>query len=297
MLELTGPMAVPGYSLILTSQNFISVVVQNGLAALTDVNVAHVYKAILAAVAGPLLQRIVALQPGQWPALISALNDMASSRHLQAYFNNGAVEKTMDQYGWSGVQETNPTNDYMMEVESNLGGTKANYFVTRHYTVELTRSGGNLHHKVVVDILDNMPYSYVPNEFYRAYIRLYVSDKTTATYTDLVAPRYANPPPPAGTRMIDGWMNIHGYGHHRLVRFEWDTPWQPTGRGQEQIYWQKQPGTANDGVDVTYSDGNGHTYKVSGDLGQDRVITVGPSAVTLTHGQNGTAQLPSLSLG
>jgi len=36
---------------------------------------------------------------------------------------------------------------------------------------------------------------------------------------------------------------------------------------------------------------------VSGDLSQDRVITLAPTAVTLTQGQIGTAQLPNLSLG
>jgi Protein of unknown function (DUF4012) len=297
MLELTGPIQVPGFGITLTSQNFVPTVVQNGLTALTDVNVAHIYKAILAAVAGPLLQRIVTLQPSQWPALIGALNGLAASRNLQTYFNNADVEKTIDQYGWSGVQKTTAAPDYMMEVESNLGGTKANYFVTRHYTVELTRNGGTLHHKVTVDIYDNMPYSYVPTEYYRAYIRLYISDKASSGSVNLVPPKYPNPPPPAGTRMLDGWMNIHGYGHDRLVVFEWDTPWQANGRGQEQIYWQKQPGTNPDKVDITWNDGNGHIYKVSGDLGQDRVITLAPTAVTLLQGQIGTAQLPSLSLG
>lgn len=297
LLELTGPIGVPGFNITLTSQNFIDVVVQNGLNALTDVNVAHIYKAILAAVAGPLLQRIVSLQPGQWPSLIGALNDLAGSRHLQAYFNNGEVQKTIDQFGWSGVQKTAAARDYMMELESNLGGTKANYFVTRHYIVELTRRGAQLQHKVMVDILDDMPYFYRPGEYYRAYIRLYISDTATVTYTDLAPPRYANPAPPAGTRMIDGWMLIHGYGHNRVVIFEWYTPWQPNGRGEEQMYWQKQPGTINDKVDVVWNDGNGHVFKVSGDLGQDRIITMAPSAVLLTQGQVGTAQLPSLSLG
>jgi hypothetical protein len=297
ILQLTGPIDVPGYRITLTSDNFISTVVAYDIQSSTDLASAEIHKAILAAIAGPLLQRIVTLQPSQWPALLGALNDLAASRHLQTFFNNGDVEKTIDQYGWSGVQRPAAAPDYMMEVEANLGGTKANYFVTRNYTVELTRKGGTLHHKVTVDIWDDMPYEFRPGEYYRAYLRLYVSDKATNLSNDLVRPRYANPPAPAGTRMTDGWISIHGYHHDRLVTFEWDTPWQPNGRGQEQIYWQKQPGTLNDKVNVIWHDGNGHTYKVNGDLGQDRVITLAPSAVTLVQGQVGTAQLPSLSLG
>jgi Protein of unknown function (DUF4012) len=297
LLALTGPIGVPGYGITLTADTLVPLIVQYDLAAFTDPHANVVHKAILAAVAGPLLQRIATLPSGYWPALVGALNALAASRNLQAYFNNGDVEKAIGQYGWSGVQKTTGASDYMMEVESNFGATKANYFVARHYTVELTRSGGTLHHKVTVDIYDNMPYSYRPYEYYQAYIRLYVSDKATSTSNNLVPPRYANPPPPAGTRMLDGWMNIHGYGHDKSVVFEWDTPWQANGRGQEQIYWQKQPGTTNDKVDVIWNDGNGHTYKVSGDLGQDRVITLAPTAVSLLQGQIGTAQLPTLSLG
>ena len=297
MLGLTGPIAVPGYGITLTADNLVSLVVQNDINALTDPRANAIHKAILAAVAGPLLQRIVTLQTGYWPTLLSALNDLAASRHLQAYFNNADVEKAIDQYGWSGTLKTTTAPDFMMEVEANLGSTKANYFVTRHYAVELTRTGGTLHHTVTVDIYDNMPYDYRPYEYYKAYIRMYVNAKSSSYSSNLVPPRYANPAPPAGTQVLDGWMNIHGYGHDRLVVFQWDTPWQANGRGQEQIYWQKQPGTTNDKVDVTWNDGNGHTYKVSGDLSQDRVITLAPTAVTMVQGQIGTAQLPNLSLG
>lgn len=296
MLEVTGPLDVPGYRLTLNADNFVRTVVTYDVAASTSPTALAIHKAILTAAAGPLLQRIVTLQPSGWPALISALNDLAASRNLQTYFNNSDVEKTVAQYGWSGAQKAASASDYLMEVESNLGGTKANYFVTRHYTVELTRNGSSLHHKVTVDITDNMPYADRPGEYYRAYIRLYISGTATNGSDNLVPPLYANPPPPAGTKMLDGWMLIHGYGHDKVVVFEWDTPWHPNGRGQEQIYFQKQPGTTNDKIDVTWHDGNGHTYSATGDLGQDRIITLAPSAVTILQGQIGTAQLPVLAL-
>lgn len=296
MLSVTGPIAVPGHNLTLSGPNFVSTAVQYDIASLKDPAAAAIHKAILSAVAGPLLQRIVALQPSQWPALISALNTLAASRDLQVYFNNGDVEKTMTQYGWSGVLNTARSADYMMEIEANLGGTKANYFVTRHYTVELTRIGSVIHHKVTIDIWDDMPYDYVPNEYYQAYIRMVTAGDADSMSDDLSHPQHQTPAP-SGAQVLDGWIRIHGYHHDRVITFNWNTPWHPNGRGVEQIYWQKQPGTQADKVDVVWNDGNGHTYKVSGDLGQDRVITLAPNGVSLTEGQVGTAQLPSLSLG
>ena len=297
MLEVTGPISVPGFNVTLTSDNFVSTLLNYDVNTLLDPHASAVHKAILGAVAGPLLQRIVDLQPSQWSSLLNALNDVAAGRHLQSYFNNGDVESAMTDFGWSAALRPTATADYMMEVESNLGGTKANAFVTRSYTVTISRNGATLHHVVSVDIKDDMPYFYRPNEFYRAYVRMYISGKASNVSDDLVRPRYPNPAPPAGTQVLDGWMSIHGYGHDRLVTFQWDTSWQPNGRGVEQIYWQKQPGTQADRIDVTWIDGNGHTYKLSGDLGQDRVITLAPSGLTLAAGQVGTAQLPSLSLG
>ena len=293
MLALTGPLPVPGYGITLTSTNFVPLVVQSDLVA-TDPS----HKAMLYAVAGPLMQRISTLPPSQWPALLSTLNDLAAARHLQAYFNNGDVEKTLTQFGWTGT--LNPTNapDYTMEVEANLGGTKANYFVVRHFTVELTRNGNYLHHRVTIDITDNMPYAYRPKEYYSAYIRLYVSGDAINAGDNLRRAKYPNPPPPPGTMMIDGWVPIfHGYGHSAQAVFDYDTPWIADGRGEGSVYLQKQPGTLADAVTVIWHDGSGHSYTVNGDLGQDRVISFSSRGVSIVAGQAAQAKLPSLSLG
>jgi hypothetical protein len=204
----------------------------------------------------------------------------------------------MDRFGWSGALNPLGARDYLMEVESNLGGTKANYFVTRHFTLELTRNGSALHHKVTIDLTDDMPFQYRPAEYYSAYLRLYVSGSASALRHNLRPARYANPSPPAGLGMIDGWVPLfHGYGHSAQAVFEYDTPWVGDGRGLARIYWQKQPGTLDDKVDVRWNDGGGHTFTTNGNLGGDRVIVLSTTGVAIIQGQAGQAKLPSLSLG
>ena len=292
MLELTGPLPVPGYGITLTATNFVNLVVQYDLVA--DPR----HKAILSATAGTLMNRVATLPAAQWPALIGALNDLSSARHLQAYFNNATVEKQLTQFGWSGTINPTSERDYMMEIESNLGGTKANYFLVRHFTVELTRNGSLLHHKVTIDLTDNMPFDYRPGEYYSAYLRLYVSPNASSAGDNLRRAKYTNPAPPTGTAMIDGWVpTFHGYGHSAEAVFSYDTPWIADGRGEGQIYWQKEPGTLADVVTVKWNDGSGHTYTVKGDLGQDRVIHFSSRGVTFAAGQPAQAKLPSLSLG
>ncbi len=184
-----------------------------------------------------------------------------------------------------------------MEVEANLGSTKANYYVVRRYTVTLTRNGGTLHHKVVVDLVNNTPYFVRPFDFYRAYVSLYVSDKATGVSNNLRAITFSSPAPPAGTRRLEGWMSIPGYGNTGQAVFQYDTPWPPAGAAAPQIYWQNQPGTIDDKVKIVWNDGAGHSFTASGTLGRDNVLTLGPNGVTMTPGQAGQAQLPSLGLG
>lgn len=305
VLEVTGPIQVPGFNVTLTADNFVQTVVRYDLDATAgDRRADAIHKAILFATAGPLFQRVVTLQPAQWPALVGALNDLAASRHLQVYFNNPDVEKTISQYGWAGDMKNLPTADYVMDLEANLGGTKANYYVARHFTLELTHDRTNLHHRLSVELTNNTPYIYRGTDNYSVYARLLISGNTTAATNNLlhgppgfIGRTLPGPPPPPGLQQSEGWMNVKGYGNHITLVFDWDTPWQPNHRGEEQIYWQKQPGTTVDKVDVIWKNGDGPTHRTTGDLGQDRVITVAPKGVTLTQGQLGTFQLPSLSLG
>jgi hypothetical protein len=97
---------------------------------------------------------------------------------------------------------------------------------------------------------------------------------------------------------MDGWLpDIECCGGKGQATFEFDTPWPVGVEGGNQIYWQKQPGVINDAVDIVWNDGTGHTFRVSGNLNQDRVITLMPTGVTIAAGQPAQAALPSLSLG
>jgi hypothetical protein len=292
MLELTGPLAVPGYAVTVDSNNFVALAIQIDLAADPTI-----HKAVLSAIAGPLMARVSSLPPAQWPALITALNSLATEHHLQVYFSNDIAEKEMRRVGWSG--QVNPTSaaDFLMEVESNYSGDKANYYISRHYTVLLTRDGGVLHYKVIVDLVNGAP----SGSFVRTYddvnIRLYLGDRVSATSDNLRPVTYSDPSPPTGTLLLDGWLSrIQCCGASGQAVFKYDTPWSAT-RGFDKIYWQKQPGTLDDKIDVTWNDGNGHVFQVSGSLDQDQVITLSSTGVRLAAGQPAQAKLPSLTLG
>lgn len=285
MLEFTGPLVIPGHGLLVDAGNFVPLVTR------LDYTSDPAHKAILSALAGPLMERVSALPPDRWPALIAAFNGLAAERHLQAYFTNSSVENEIERVGWSGSLNLNGFQDYMYEVESNYG-SKANYYLGRSYVVALTRSGGVLHHKVTVEYVNNTPYGSYPRTYYHADVRLYVSDTASSMATNLTPVKYANPAPPSGTLLLDGWLLVQCCGNRGQAVFEYDTPWPTTEKGSHQIYWQKQPGTLNDAISVTWSG-----ITVTGDLAQDRVITLMRQGVTLAAGQPAQATLPTLNLG
>lgn len=291
MLKLTGPMKVPGFGTTVTATNFIPQIVNAEIAGLS-------HKAILAAIAGPLMARVSTLPASQWPALIGALNGLAAERHLQAYFNNTTAEQEIERVGWSGSVNPVTSPDFMMEVESNYYGDKVNYFLTRQYSVVLTRSGGILHHQITVSYVNSTRCFSYARTSYKADARLLVSGDATSLSNNLRPVKYANPAPPAGLKMLDGWpADVLCNGGRGTAVFKYDTPWAPDGGGVESIYWQKQPGTVADKINVTWNDGSGHPFKVAGNLTADRIISLSATGVSLTAGQPAQATLPSLSLG
>lgn len=291
MLDLTGPITVTGIGTV-TGSNFIAKLLPG------DITGNGTHKEVLASVAGPLMQRVAALPPDRWPALIADLNGLAAARHLQAYFNNSTAEAEIDRVGWSGIVNPTQAHDYMMEVESNYYGDKANYFVTRAYNLVLTLKGRTLEHQVTVAIVNNTPCGSFVRASYNDNVRLYVAGNASSTSDTLAPVRYSNPAPPRGSRLMDGWLHfIPCNGGAARAVFKYNTPWTVNDIGLDQIYWQKQPGTLNDKIEVSWTYSGGHTYKVGGNLAQDRILNLSPTGVTLTAGQPAQATLPTLSLG
>jgi hypothetical protein len=294
LLQVTGPLAIPGEGLTVTSDNLVPL-----LARLDILDPAH--KQVLAALAGPLIERLTTLDAAHWPQLVTVLNEQAGERHLQVYFNDSRDQAEMVGMGLAGDLSFGGAGDFLGLVESNFGGNKANYFLTRKLRLELTRAGSTLHHVLVEDLaldLTSAPASY--NVPYRAYFRLLVPDRSTARSIRPVKPDdhpYGAPPP--GTSLIDGWQQLNPDPGSRKgslqIVYAWDTPWTQDADGRHAVYVQKQPGTARDALEVMWNDG-GRTATATTDLGVDRVLSLGTDGVRIGRGQVARAELPRLGL-
>lgn len=125
-----------------------------------------------------------------------------------------------------------------------------------------------------------------------------VTPDATFTSDNVQAVQHAYSSPRAGTVALTWWLPIvKCRGGQAQAVLECDTPWPLGVRGTHEICWQKQPGTVADTIEVIWNDSPGHIYRTSGDPGQDRVMTLTMTGVTLAAARLAQGTLPSLNLG
>src|SRR5438270_244485 len=273
LLTATGPLRLPEYSATVDGATFPEDVFQREQAHPNDPEFARTRKQFLAAVAKNLIERLTALPADQWTKVIDAMNTAVTQKHLQVYFNDATAQSGMANFGWAGqLIGASSQQEFLMEVESNFGATKANHFMQRRYDLRLVAEGATLKHNLTVTLKNSTPTGYVNGRYYRVYVRVYVpANATGLSAQNLFRDRLPTQEQQKGLALMDGWWQVNvdprlGYGTSTFI-FSWNTPL--SGDTGHSIYWQKQSGTLSDAITVSYTAG-GHTTTAQPDLTQDR---------------------------
>jgi hypothetical protein len=277
LLQVTGPITVPGYDITVRADTFPDDYFQREEVANPDLPGNR--KDLLSATAVPLIASVTQLPGPSWQALLDALGTAAAERHLQLYFNDAGAEATVTRAGWSGpALPVQGADETMMEVEEDVAGDKANHWLKRSFDLALTSAGGSLRHVLTVDWQNLAPPGYAGGREYHAYVRLYVPAQSTAL---LVAGLNSHPLPvdeqPAGMKLLDGFLDM-GPLSSASARFEWTTP-AGSGGASRRLVWVKQPGTLADPVQVTLAVPAG-TYSAGGSLQRDRQLVLSSNALS-----------------
>lgn len=288
LLGLTGPIALPQFHVTLTQSNFVNTVV--GLDLARDPN----HKTVIADAAAQIVARLSHLQAGDLAKLVRIVEGMVRSRHLQIHFDQPGVERQAARLDSTDTLNPLGMPDFMMETEDNYGGSKSNFYLQRKFRLDLTRTGSVLQHRLTVDLHDGAPADRVyDGPHYYAYLRITVPADATGVavssapsdeYAPIQAPNRTTQVPPPGAQVAGGWIFVlvgPGLSGDYEATFTWDTPWQPAANGTALIYWQKQPGTLQDPVRVTWSADGGASSTTSTDLSSDRLITLSSHGVSV----------------
>jgi len=121
LIGLLGPVDMPEYGRTITGENFVTE---------TETIVEREYdktenkpKAFIGDLAATLLSRIMDNGPENFLTALDRANQGLQSRDIQIYFSDSDLERSVRDLGWGGeIKSTD--NDYLMLVDTNLGGGK-----------------------------------------------------------------------------------------------------------------------------------------------------------------------------
>lgn len=147
LIEITGPIDVPGYGVTLTAENFEE---------LTQEQVTYAYdrklnkpKQFLADATPILLNRLFG-QSQAYGAVLQALAVSLEHKDLLLYFRDVDAQARLVEAGWAGALPQHQQG-YLMVNNANIGGHKSDQFIEQEidYRVEVGNSG---HAEAVVTI-------------------------------------------------------------------------------------------------------------------------------------------------
>jgi len=140
VLEITGPVSVPGYPGTYTSENAIlKLEEQVEKAYLFDENLnTQDRKLILKKMGAIIVDKLSSLSN------VSKIADLVleelRNKEVQFYFEDQELQALAEKVGWAGRVNQEWDGDYLMAVDANMGALKSDYYIDREmiYSVDLT---------------------------------------------------------------------------------------------------------------------------------------------------------------
>jgi nucleoside-diphosphate-sugar epimerase len=214
-------------------------------------------RSFLTILGSKLLERLFTLPKDKFPILLTEIGNSLEQKHLLVYFMNNQFNAFLKEKGWDGSL-VQTQKDYLYVVNSNLGGTKANYYVKNkigYEIVSMTRDG-MLRANVYLDYDHTGKDSAWPGGPYKDYVRVLTQNGTKLTGAKIV--RDAQTEEDVFKNVViakEGQYNsfelaftLEPAKKIRVV-ISYDLPQELSvtkESGDYNLLWQKQPGTNGD---------------------------------------------------
>ncbi|MDQ6644335.1 MAG: DUF4012 domain-containing protein, partial [Chloroflexota bacterium] len=193
ILDVIGPIKVPGYNETITSQNLeerLHYYQQDFSAIAREKQISGNYshagrKAFTSTLGKMLLDRVRHAQVKQIVNIVKGAIKAIQSRDLEIYFTNPTAEAWLVEHGYSGSIDTFAKQDGFMVVQANISISKASQYVhtTEQDAVTLDAQGGATHNlTITLDYQQKGPvYGF---DTYADYIRVYAPSNAQLTGGD-----------------------------------------------------------------------------------------------------------------
>jgi len=140
LLELTGPIEMSEYGVVLNASNFVELI-QYKVEVGYDKELNRPKK-ILSDFAPLFIKKLSQLSSDQRKEAIEIIFDCLEEKHILFYFNNSSLESLVKDEGWAG-QLSPADRDYLSVVSSNINGYKTDRMVeeTINHQAEIQPDG------------------------------------------------------------------------------------------------------------------------------------------------------------
>jgi len=138
MVEVTGPIALPEYGLVISKENFLREV-QREVEAGKDKKTNGQPKTILKKLAPILIERMKALSETQKETFLNALGKHAKNKDIMIYAKDPSIQSFFHTYSLDGAVSSLSSNfwgSYLAVVNTNVAGGKTDAFI--HQSIDTT---------------------------------------------------------------------------------------------------------------------------------------------------------------
>lgn len=214
LLRVIGPVTLADYGETITADNFFERTQFHA-----DVNFfpgSTAKKDFIGATARIVMDKLLHSQPDLWPGLIGALQKSLDEKHLILNSSDQVAQGLLAESNWDGaVAETGVVSevrsgrveDYLMVVDANVGGNKANYFVKNqsNYQVAVDKNG-QLAAQLTLLYEHTATTETWPSGRYKNYLRVYVPKGATLQKLEISDVKET----PSFTTSVEGDKTVFG---------------------------------------------------------------------------------------
>ncbi|MEN9327273.1 MAG: hypothetical protein RI947_81 [Candidatus Parcubacteria bacterium] len=176
VLEAMGDLYVPDYNEMVNRDNFY---LKAQLYAEKDFFPGSTQKKHF--LSSVMDQMLIQLEDASFPKLVQMIDKSLNEKQLVLFFEDQSLQKIIDAQYWSGRMITpactsdkqNCISDYLMPVDANLGVNKANFFINRNVTLNVSIDhNGRIRNKYVIELRNDSQNYAFPGGVYKNYMQI-----------------------------------------------------------------------------------------------------------------------------
>ncbi|RLC32775.1 hypothetical protein DRH13_01110 [Candidatus Woesebacteria bacterium] len=217
----------------------------------------------LTALARELMNELINIPASKYIDVGRAISKSLDEKHIQIFLHNKNTQRALADLGWDGgvYQPTCSGNcyaDWLGIVDANVGVNKANYFINRSATLNVTMSEEEISKELTVLIENSASPALGNDATYKSYLRVLVPQKAfisdievnDTTEKKFVAPEVTEV---RGRKEAGIYVEVKS-GHSKSVTFSWreKTNLSFESPGEYRLYWRKQAGTISDQISANF---------------------------------------------